>query len=63
MKPSLTRSKKFGAVAAALVTSTVLLAGCDNPPATVRIGVAQPLSGNLAALGQDLHNGVKLAGA
>lgn len=61
MKPSLTRSKKFGAVAAALVTSTVLLAGCDNPPATVRIGVAQPLSGNLAALGQDLHNGVKLA--
>ena len=32
-----------------------------NPPASIKIGVAQPLSGNLAALGQDLLNGVKLA--
>ncbi|MDO9406318.1 MAG: branched-chain amino acid ABC transporter substrate-binding protein [Polaromonas sp.] len=45
----------------AIVTGAALLAGCDNPPETVKIGVAQPLSGNLAALGQDLHNGVKLA--
>ncbi len=37
------------------------LVGCDNPPPTIKIGVAQPLSGNLAAMGQDLLNGVKLA--
>ncbi|RYX97326.1 MAG: branched-chain amino acid ABC transporter substrate-binding protein [Comamonadaceae bacterium] len=55
--------KKTASLAAvtALSVSVVLLAGCDNPPATIKIGVAQPLSGNLAALGQDLHNGVKLA--
>ena len=46
----------LGALAAA-----TLLAGCDNAPTVVRIGVAQPMSGNLAALGQDMHNGVKLA--
>ncbi len=51
----------LAASAVALTTATLVLTGCDNPPATVRIGVAQPLSGNLAALGQDLHNGVKLA--
>lgn len=45
----------------ALALATTLLAGCDNPPATVKIGVAQPLTGNLAALGQDMHQGVKLA--
>lgn len=37
------------------------LAGCDRPPDSIKIGVAQPLSGNLAPLGQDLLNGVKLA--
>ncbi|MGH8858136.1 MAG: branched-chain amino acid ABC transporter substrate-binding protein, partial [Polaromonas sp.] len=51
----------LAALAAALVASATLLSGCDNPPSTIKIGVAQPLSGNLAALGQDLHNGVKLA--
>ena len=30
-------------------------------PDTIKIGVAQPLSGPLAGLGQDLLNGVKLA--
>lgn len=49
------------ALATGLFASTALLTGCDNPPDTIKIGVAQPLSGNLAALGQDLHNGVKLA--
>lgn len=39
----------------------VLLAGCSKVPDTIKIGVAQPLSGNLAALGQDLLNGVTLA--
>lgn len=37
------------------------LTGCDSTPSTIKIGVAQPLSGNLAALGQDMLNGVKLA--
>lgn len=46
----------FGALVAA-----ALLGGCDSTPSTVKIGVAQPMSGNLAALGQDMHNGVKLA--
>ena len=37
------------------------LGGCGKVPDTLRIGVAQPLSGPLAALGQDLLNGVRLA--
>ena len=49
------------ALATSLVASTALLSGCDNTPSTVKIGVAQPLSGNLAEKGQDLLNGVKLA--
>lgn len=55
------RRPTLAALAAGLVASATLLSGCDNPPDTIKIGVAQPLSGNLAALGQDLHNGVKLA--
>lgn len=43
------------------VLATAMLAGCDSTPTVVKIGVAQPMSGNLAALGQDMHNGVKLA--
>ena len=43
------------------LASAMLLQGCDSPPATIKIGVAQPLSGNLAPLGQDLLNGVTLA--
>jgi branched-chain amino acid transport system substrate-binding protein len=39
-----------------------MLAACGpNIPATVKIGVAQPLSGSSAARGQDLLNGAKLA--
>ena len=49
------------AMACSLAAGASLLSGCDSTPATVKIGVAQPLSGNLAALGQDLLNGVKLA--
>lgn len=37
------------------------LTGCDTAPSVIKIGVAQPLTGNLAALGQDLLNGVTLA--
>ena len=50
-----------GLGALACVTGALLLQGCDNPPATLKIGVAQPLTGNLAPLGQDLLNGVTLA--
>ena len=50
------------AVAAIAAVVLGLLAGCGpNVPGTVRIGVAQPLSGPSAARGQDLLNGVKLA--
>lgn len=37
------------------------LSACSKVPDTIKIGVAQPLSGPLAALGQDLLNGVNLA--
>lgn len=43
------------------VLSSALLQGCDSVPAVIKIGVAQPLTGNLSALGQDLLNGVNLA--
>jgi branched-chain amino acid transport system substrate-binding protein len=39
----------------------VLVMGCDSAPSVIKIGVAQPISGNLSALGQDLVNGVNLA--
>lgn len=51
----------FGLLASALAT-TGLLTGCQPAvPDTIKIGVAQPLSGALAELGQDLLNGVTLA--
>ena len=40
---------------------SLFVAGCDRTPDTIKIGVAQPLSGGLAALGKDLTNGVQLA--
>ena len=43
------------------LASAGLLSACNVIPDTIKIGVAQPLSGNLSALGQDLLNGVKLA--
>lgn len=61
MQTSTSRRVTLTALATSLLAASALLSGCDNPPATIKIGVAQPLSGNLAALGQDLLNGVKLA--
>jgi len=49
------------AVLAAVGSAAAVLAGCNGAPDTVKIGVAQPLSGNLGALGQDLLNGAKMA--
>jgi branched-chain amino acid transport system substrate-binding protein len=37
------------------------LVGCQRIPDTVKIGVAQPMSGPLGPLGQDMKNGVQLA--
>jgi branched-chain amino acid transport system substrate-binding protein len=48
-------------VALAGIGSVAFVAGCDRTPDVVRIGVAQPLSGNLGALGQDLLNGAQMA--
>lgn len=61
MQTSTSRHASLTALVSSLLVGTALLSGCDNPPSTIKIGVAQPLSGNLAALGQDLLNGVKLA--
>ena len=43
------------------VAAAALLSGCGKVPDTIKIGVAQPLSGPLGSLGQDLLNGVNLA--
>jgi branched-chain amino acid transport system substrate-binding protein len=43
------------------IATALLLAGCSREPAVVKIGVGQPLSGNLGALGQDMVNGAKMA--
>ena len=47
--------------AAVIALASIGLAGCNRTPDTIKIGVAQPLSGGLAALGKDLANGVQLA--
>lgn len=61
MKKPSARSKTLSTTALALAISALLLAGCDSTPSTVKIGVAQPLTGPVGELGQDLLNGVKLA--
>jgi branched-chain amino acid transport system substrate-binding protein len=48
-------------VLCAAVASTLLAAGCNRIPDTVKIGVAQPLTGPLGPLGTDMKNGVQLA--
>lgn len=49
------------AVAAACIAASVALSSCSRAPDVVKIGVGQPLSGNLGALGRDLLNGVQMA--
>lgn len=48
-------------VAAACIAASAALTSCSRTPDVVRIGVGQPLSGNLGALGKDLLNGVQMA--
>ena len=60
----LTDRRRFSAglaIAAGAAAALLLLSGCGKVPDTIKIGVAQPLSGPLGALGQDLLNGVNLA--
>ena len=59
--PKLIRRQATRLLAATAVAATALLTGCDNTSSVVKIGVAQPMTGNLASLGQDMYNGVKLA--
>lgn len=61
MEKSTRRQAAQRLLALGVVGAAALLAGCDNAPTVIKIGVAQPMSGPLAALGQDMHNGVKLA--
>lgn len=46
---------------AVTLTGLLGLAGCSGEPEVIKIGVGQPLSGPLAALGQDMVNGTKMA--
>jgi branched-chain amino acid transport system substrate-binding protein len=48
-------------VSLAAFASLAFVAGCDRTPDVVKIGVAQPLSKGLAALGQDLVFGAQMA--
>lgn len=57
----LPRRNAIGLLSLGLLSPTLLLQGCDNVPSTIKVGVAQPLTGPLASLGQDLLNGVTLA--
>ncbi len=55
------RSFSAGLALSTVAAAALLLTGCSKVPDTIKIGVAQPLSGRIGALGQDLLNGVNLA--
>ena len=58
----MSRFSRRSAISVAVLTlASIALVGCDRTPDTIKIGVAQPLTGGLAALGKDLTNGVQLA--
>lgn len=61
MTQNLNRRQFSAGLTLAPLAAGGLLSGCNRLPDTVRIGVAQPLSGPLEGLGQDLLNGVTLA--
>jgi branched-chain amino acid transport system substrate-binding protein len=54
-------SRRSAISAAVTALAALTLAGCNRMPDTLKIGVAQPLTGGLAGLGKDLVNGVQLA--
>lgn len=47
--------------ALASAAAALVLGGCSKVPDTIKIGVAQPLSGPLGPLGKDMLNGVQMA--
>lgn len=53
-------TRRAWAAALGLLAMAALTA-CSGEPEVIRIGVGQPLSGPLAALGQDMVNGAKMA--
>ncbi|GAB1390918.1 MAG: hypothetical protein AMXMBFR78_17740 [Rubrivivax sp.] len=55
--------RRRGLALAVTVAAAALLGlgGCSREPDVIKIGVGQPLSGPLAALGQDMVNGTKMA--
>ncbi len=61
MKKYMDRRRFSVTLAVTAVAAAALVAGCSKVPDTIKIGVAQPLSGALGALGQDLLNGVTMA--
>jgi branched-chain amino acid transport system substrate-binding protein len=55
-------SRRSTISAAVMTLAVFIMVGCTRPmPDTIKIGVAQPLSGGLAGLGKDMVNGVQLA--
>lgn len=52
---------RTAALLAALFATSLVVTGCAREPEIIKIGVAQPLSGDLAGLGKDMLNGVQLA--
>jgi branched-chain amino acid transport system substrate-binding protein len=56
---ALRRLARFAAFAG--IGSVALVAGCSRTPDVVKIGVAQPLTGTLGPLGQDMVNGAQMA--
>ncbi|MFN3437853.1 MAG: branched-chain amino acid ABC transporter substrate-binding protein [Acidovorax sp.] len=61
MNQHIDRRRFSASLALTAVAAALFMAGCSKVPDTIKIGVAQPLSGPLGALGQDLLNGVNLA--
>ncbi len=61
LRPALGLARRHVALSLLLSLAVVTQLGCSRVPSVVKIGVAQPLSGDLAPLGKDLLNGVQLA--
>ncbi len=55
------RTTAVATLTLAALAASLALSGCSKVGDTIKIGVAQPLSGPLAPLGKDMLNGVKLA--
>jgi branched-chain amino acid transport system substrate-binding protein len=54
-------NRRHAIYTATALMSSFAVSGCDRLPDTLKIGVAQPLSGDIASLGKDMLNGVQLA--